>query len=92
MDHHSSFALALIALVLAQFLLVWIQKQELCCKIMPKVIGYFTIVASILLMVCLVYISYSNCHAVKSCHQNSGMMMNTQMPANHPPVTETDNK
>lgn len=51
----TAFAGELIALVAGTFLLAWVTKQEVCCKTFGKVVAYFTIVASILGMLCTGY-------------------------------------
>lgn len=51
----TAFAVELLALVAGTFLLVRISGQEVCCKTFGKVVAYFTIVASILAMLCTFY-------------------------------------
>ncbi len=52
-----AFALELTALVLGTALLIFVNKEECSCKQLGKIVAYFTIVASILAMLCTSYYS-----------------------------------
>lgn len=51
----TAFGTELIALVLGTGLLLWASKEDVCCKGFAKIVAYFTIVASILGMLCTGY-------------------------------------
>lgn len=52
----TAFAAELIALVSGTALLVWAgRKEDVCCKGFAKIVAYFTIVASILALLCTSY-------------------------------------
>ena len=52
-----AFALELAALVLGTALLIWVNRGECSCKKFSKAVAYFTIVASILAILCTSYYS-----------------------------------
>ncbi|NIT14616.1 MAG: hypothetical protein GTN99_10355 [Candidatus Dadabacteria bacterium] len=52
-----AFALELTALVLGTALLIFVSKEQCSCKQFGKIVAYFTIVASILAMLCTSYYS-----------------------------------
>lgn len=53
-----SFAVELIALVMGAKLLMKVCKEEVCCKLFYKIIGYFVVIASMILILCTAFQSY----------------------------------
>lgn len=54
---HTAFALGLIALVAGTYLLMRIDKEDVCCKVFAKIVGYVVVILSILGMICSTYYS-----------------------------------
>jgi hypothetical protein len=45
-------AVSMLSLVAGMFLLIKAWKEEMCCKLFPKIVGYAVVVISILLIIC----------------------------------------
>lgn len=53
-----SFAVELIALVMGAKLLMKACKEEVCCKLFYKIIGYFVVIVSMILILCTAFQGY----------------------------------
>jgi hypothetical protein len=70
---HTAFACELLALVAGTLLLLYADKTEVNCKKFAKIVGYFTVVVSILNMLCTTYYTFK--YSREGLFESSSTMM-----------------
>ncbi|MCP5468544.1 MAG: hypothetical protein H7A32_04670 [Deltaproteobacteria bacterium] len=79
----TAFAVELLALVAGTALLIFAGRENVCCKAFAKIVGYFTIVAAILAMLCTFYYTvryweeghFSHPYSATTIHPHQGLGM-----------------
>lgn len=88
----TAFAVELLALVAGTALLIFAGRENVCCKAFAKIVGYFTIVAAILAMLCTFYYTvryweeghFSHPYSATTIHPHQGLGMGQKGMMMHP--------